>query len=80
MNAFDNTLDSLIDGYKNEYGQRWRYEVVVIDSFSVDIFDATDYTTESPKEGNGVRVVLEINHKGGGVFNSKEGTTTVDLH
>lgn len=79
INAYDNTLDSLIDGYKDQYGQRWHYDVVVIDSFAVDIFDSQDYASNAAKEGVGVRVVLEINHKGGRLFNPKKGTTTIDL-
>lgn len=79
INAFDKSLDSIIDEYKDTYGRNWRYDVVVIDSFSVDVYDAFDYTPEYAEEGTFIKVVLEIKHSGGGLFNNKEGSDEVSL-
>lgn len=79
INAFDKTLDSITDIYKDKYGWGWDYEVTVIDSFNVDIYDSYDYKKEYTEEGSVVKVVLEVEHKGGGLFNSKEGTDTFEL-
>ena len=78
-NAFDKTLDSIIDEYKDTYGRNWSYDVVIIDSFNVDVYDAFDYTPEYAEEGTFVKVVLEIKHSGGGLFNNKEGSDEVSL-
>ena len=79
VNAFEKTLDSMTDTYKDKYGRSWSYDVVVIDSFDVDVYDAFDYTLEYAEEGTFVKVVLEIKHKGGGLFNDKEGTDEFSL-
>ena len=78
-NALEKTLDSMIDTYKDKYGRSWSYDVVVIDSFNVDVYDVIDYTPEYAEEGTFVKVVLEIEHKGGGLFNDKEGTDEISL-
>lgn len=79
VNAFEKRLDSMIENYKDKYGRRWSYDVVVIDSFNVDVYDALDYTPEYVEEGTVVKVVLEIEHKGGGLFKDKEGTDEISL-
>lgn len=74
INAFDKKLDALIESCKDKYGKRWKYEVSVIDSFEY-IPEYYEY------EGNGelFKVVLEIEHKGGGLFNKKEGKDEIEL-
>lgn len=79
INAFEKQLDSMIDAYKDKYGRSWSYNVVVIDSFNVDVYDAIDYIQEYAEAGTVVKVVLEIEHKGGGLFKDKEGTDEVSL-
>lgn len=79
VNAFDKTLDSLVDEFEDKYGRNWSYDVVVIDSFNVDVYDSFDYTPEYAEEGKFVKVVLEIRHSGGSLFNSKEGADEVSL-
>ena len=74
INAFEKKLDILIEAYKDKYGKSWNYKVSVIDSF--------DYTPEYYEyEGDGelVKVVLEIEHEGGGLFKDKEGTDEFEL-
>lgn len=78
-NALDKTLDAIIDYYKDKYGKRWSYEVSVIDSFNVDVFNADDYTPEDYEEGTVIMVILEIKHKGGGLFKDKEGIDELEL-
>ena len=65
--ALDKKLDLIIDTYKNKYGKRWRYKIIVIDSYEHEIFE--DYTV----------VVLEIQHKGSGLFKDKDGSEEVEL-
>ena len=68
INAFEKRLDELIESYKNKYGYRWNYSVSVIDSF-----EYTPEYYEYEGEGNLIKVVLEIEHTGGGLFKEKEG-------
>lgn len=79
INEFDKTLDAMIDSYKDKYGNRWSYKVTVIDSFAVDAFDAFDYSLDYEEEGKLVKVVLEVTHKGGGLFKETDGTETFEL-
>ena len=80
INSFDKKLSSLIEEYKDIYGKSWSYDVIVIDSFNVDIiYDTFYYTAEYAEEGNAVKVVLEIKHKGRVFFNDKEGTDEIAL-
>ena len=79
INAFEKKLDSMIDNYKDKYGRIWRYDVRIIDSFNVDVYDAVDYSPQYTEEGAVVKVVLEIGHKGGGLFKDKEGTDEISL-
>ena len=79
INAFEKKLDSMIDNYKDKYGRIWSYDVRIIDSFNVDVYDAVDYSPQYTEEGAVVKVVLEIEHKGGGLFKDKEGTDEISL-
>ena len=63
--ALQQTLDSIVDDYKNEFGKRWKYTVTVV--------DVLDYS--SFYEGDDMKkVVLQIDHKSRSIFNNKEGT------
>ena len=73
INAFDKKLDLMIDEYKDQYGKRWKYNVSVIDSYDYEPEDYHDIEDEL------VVVVLEIEHKGGGLFKDKDGTDEFTL-
>lgn len=73
-NAFQKNLDTLIETYEDKYGKSWDYKVSVIDSF--------EYTPEYYEyEGDGelMKVVLKIEHEGGGLFKDKKGTDEIPL-
>ncbi len=74
INAFDKKLDSLIETYKDKYGKLWTYEISVIDSFE---YTPEYYAYEGDEEL--VKIVLEIGHKGGGLFKDKEGTDEFEV-
>ena len=71
INAFDNECDSIIDICKDIYGDDWKYEVSVIDSF--------EYTPPYDCDEELVKVVLKIEHKGVVWFNEKEGDEEMGL-
>ena len=63
--ALQQTLDSIIDDYKNEFGNRWKYTVTVIDVLEYSSL----YDGEEMK-----KVILQIDHKSRSIFNKKEAT------
>ena len=68
--AFQQTLDSILDDYKNEFGRHWKYSIAVIDTLDYSSF----YEEYEMK-----KVVLQLDHKGGSIFTKKEGTEDIIL-
>ena len=55
--AFEKELDDLIEGYQEEYGKKWKYEINIIDSYEKNAPEGyTDYEV--------MEVALEIKHEG----------------
>ena len=73
-NAFQKKLDALIETYEDKYGKSWDYNVSVIDSF-----EYTPEYYEYEGEGELMKVVLKIEHEGGGLFKDKEGADEIPL-
>ena len=71
INAMKKQYSSLIDTYKKEYGNDWKYEIDVIDSF--------EYTPPYDCDEELIKVVLSIKHKGKVWFNEKEGEEEIEL-
>ena len=72
--ALEETLDASIESYKGKYGKRWKCEVCVIDSFD---YEPEYYIYEG--DGKLVKVVLEVEHTGSGLFNDKEGKEEMSI-
>ena len=74
INTMDDALEGLVEEYKDKYGNSWKYKVTAIDSY--------EYTYEYYNGGyigDAVKVVVEIQHKGGGLFDDEEGEETETL-
>lgn len=71
INTLNNALADLREEYKSKYGEKWKYEVVVIDSYEI-----TGEYYSGEYIGDAVEVVMEIRHTGSGLFKDKDGTET----
>lgn len=71
INYMEKELDDAIEYYEDKYGDNWKYKVKVIDSY--------DCSDEMLEDGKFVVVFLEVNHKGSGWLNDKEGTEEFEL-
>jgi hypothetical protein len=66
-------LDDQTDSYIDKYGKSWSYKVSVVDVYDCDPI-SDEYTGRKMK-----KVVLQIEHQGGGLFNDKEGEEDITL-
>ena len=78
IHAMEEKLEAAREGYKDKYGDRWKYKVKVIDSYDADLSDIEDYI-ENIELGDSVSgkmkdVAITVTHKGSGWFNDKEGS------
>lgn len=74
INAFEKNLEVMIEAYKDKYGKRWEYEISVIDSFE---YNPEYYYYNG--DGKLIKVVLKIEHKGGGLFKDEDGNDEVEI-
>ena len=72
--TMDIALADMQEEYKDKYGKKWTYEVVVVDSYDI----TGEYYGEE-HIGDAVEVVVEIQHKGSGFFNDETGIETETL-
>ena len=80
IHALDEQLEYEREDYKNKYGDSWKYNVEVIDSYDVDFSDIEDYVEVTEYISSNLKeVAISIEHKGKGWFNDKEGAETMTI-
>lgn len=55
--ALDKEMQNSIDGYKDEYGKKWKYDISIIDSYAIP-------APEDFSECECMEVVLNVQHEG----------------
>lgn len=72
INKTQEVLDEAVKQYKDKYGNKWKYDIEIIDSYPYNGY--TYYPYEEV-----MCVMLKTTITGSGLFNDKEGTETATL-
>lgn len=69
----EKALKALEERYKDKYGSGWKYKVKVVDSYEY----TPQYVEYAADELT--KVIISVEHKGGGWFNDKEGSEDMEV-